>query len=206
MLWGYISENYNPGEPIIAADIEIGMSEANRRQQFKTLTDNGKIKRFENGVYYIPKKSRLGGEVSLPPEVVIERKYILRNGEIQGYYSGYIFANQIGISTQMPFVSEIVTNEMGNPLRKIDLNGRKFVLRKSRTQITKENVKTLQILDLLKDIEIYCEMDKEDAKVLICKYIKDNGITKRDFDMYLSLFPDKVYKAIYEMEIGNVLT
>ena len=206
MLWGYISENYNPGEPIIAADIEIGMSEANRRQQFKTLTDNGKIKRFENGVYYIPKKSRLGGESGLTPEMVVERKYILRNGEVRGYYSGYVFANRIGISTQMPFVQEVVTNEIGNPMKKLDMNGRRFVLRKARTEITKENVKTLQILDLLKDIEIYCEMDKEDAKVLICKYIKDNGITKRDFDMYLSLFPDKVYKAIYEMEIGNVLT
>lgn len=206
MLWGYISENYNPGEPIIASDIEIGMSEANRRQQFKILTDNGKIKRFGNGVYYIPKKSRLGGEVSLPPEVVIERKYILRNGKTQGYYSGYIFANQIGISTQMPFVSEIVTNEMGNPMKKIDLNGRKFVLRKSRTQITKENVKTLQILDLLKDVETYCEIGKEEAKKLVCEYIKNNGIKKADFDMYLPLFPDKVYKAIYEMEIGNVLT
>lgn len=206
MLWGYISENYNPGEPIIAADIEIGMSDANRRQQFKILTDSGKIKRFENGVYYIPKKSRLGGESGLTPEMVVERKYILRNGEVQGYYSGYVFANQIGISTQMPFVQEVVTNEIGNPMKKLDMNGRRFVLRKARTEITKENVKVLQLLDLLKEMEMYCEVEKEEAKRIIKKYVRDNKIKKADFDMYLPLFPDKVYKAIYEMEIGNVLT
>ncbi len=206
MLWGYISENYNPGEPIIASDIEIGMSEANRRQQFKILTDNGKIKRYENGIYYIPKKSRLGGETELTPEMVVERKYILRNGEVQGYYIGYVFANRIGLSTQMPFVQEIVTNEIGNPVKKLDVNGRRFILRKARTEITKENVKVLQLLDLLKDMEMYCEVEKEEARRIICKYVKDNKIKKTDFDMYLPFFPDKVYKAIYEMEIGNVFT
>lgn len=55
MLWNYISYNYFPGEPIVASDIDIGLSEVNKRRQFKLLTDSGKLSRFENGIYYIPK-------------------------------------------------------------------------------------------------------------------------------------------------------
>ena len=39
MLWKYILDNYSPGEPIIASDIEIGLTDVNRRKQFKILTD-----------------------------------------------------------------------------------------------------------------------------------------------------------------------
>ena len=206
MLWNYILSNYQPGEPILASDVDIGMSEVNRRQQFKVLTDSGKLKRFENGIYYIPKKSRLGGEVSIPPEVIVERKYVSRNNQTLGYYSGYVFANQIGVTTQMPVVQEIVTNEMGNPIKRLNFDGRSFVLRKSRTKITKDNVKVLQFLDLLKDIEMYSELDGDEKKECLSQYILNNNITKEAVDAYLPLFPDKIYKSIYETGISNVFT
>lgn len=201
----YILDNYNPGEPIIASDIQIGLTEVNKRKQFKTLTDNGFLKRFDNGIYYIPKKSKLGGEVSVPPDVVVEKKYVYRNNKVLGYYSGCTFANQIGISTQVPYVQEIVTNEMGNPIKKLDLGGRTFILRKARTKITEDNVKVLQLLDLLKDIETYAELKGEEMKECLSNYISANKITKEIIDIYLPLFPDKIYKSIYETGISNVL-
>ena len=204
MLWNYISENYSPGEPIVASDIDIGLSEVNKRRQFKLLTDSGKLSRFENGIYYIPKKSLLGGTVSIPPEIVVEKKYISRNDKIMGYYSGYVFANKIGISTQMPFVQEIVTNEMGNPIKRLDYNGRTFIVRKARCEITEENVYTLQFLELLKDIDTYSELPKEETKNKLSEYIFSKSITKEKVDNYLSLFPDKIYKSIYEMGLSNV--
>ncbi len=204
MLWKYIYENYSPGEPIVASDINIGLSEVNKRRQFKLLTDGGKLSRFENGVYYIPKKSLLGGSVAIPPEIVVEKKYISRNDKIMGYYSGYVFANKIGISTQMPFVQEIITNEIGTPIKRLDYNGRTFIVRKSRCEITEENVFTLQFLELLKDIETYSELSKEETKDKLFSYISGKSITKENVDNYLPLFPDKIYKSIYEMGLANV--
>ena len=204
MLWKYICENYSPGEPIVASDIDIGLSEVNKRRQLKLLTDSGKLSRFENGIYYIPKKSLLGGSVAIPPEIVVEKKYIARNDKIMGYYSGYVFANKIGISTQMPFVQEIVTNEMGNPIKRLDYNGRTFIVRKSRCEITEDNVYTLQFLELLKDIETYSELTKEETKYKLSDYIFSKSITKEKVDNYLSLFPGKIYKSIYEMGLSNV--
>lgn len=206
MLWKYINETYNSGEPIIASDITLNMTEVNRRQQFKVLTDEGKLRRYESGVYYIPKKSRLGGEISLPPELVVEYKYISRLRRTMGYYSGYSFANRIGVSTQMPFVQEIVTNEMGNPIKRIEKDSCAFVVRKSRTEVTDENVKTLQLLDLLKDLDMYSELKNDELRQCLSRFIKSNNIRKSDIDKYLPLYPDKIYKSIYETGLTNVFT
>ena len=104
----------------------------------------------------------------------------------------------------MPFVQEIVTNEMGNPIKRLDYNGRTFIIRKARTEINEENVYTLQFLELLKDIETYSELTKEETKDKLSNYIFSKSITKEKVDNYLPLFPDKIYKSIYEMGLSNV--
>ena len=55
MLFEYLKEHYDDGEPIFLDDIHIeGMRRDNFRQQIKTLADAGKIVRYEKGIYYIP--------------------------------------------------------------------------------------------------------------------------------------------------------
>ena len=57
-LYNYLLVNYKENEPILLAALSIsGISPVNMRQQLKKLTDSGKLKRFDSGVYYLPKKS-----------------------------------------------------------------------------------------------------------------------------------------------------
>ena len=93
---------------------------------------------------------------------------------------------------------------MCNPIKRLDYNGRSFIVRKSRCEITEENVYTLQFLELLKDVEIYSELTKEETEKKLTEYIFAKSITKEKVDNYLSLFPDKIYKSIYEMGLSNV--
>ena len=110
MLYEYLCSNYKPNEPIFVADVSLPVSNVNLRQMFKILCDSGKIRRFDTGVYYIPKESRLKGGVPLGADTVARYKYISRNGRVDGYYSGYTFANQLGVTTQVPYMVEIVSN------------------------------------------------------------------------------------------------
>ncbi|MEG0108587.1 MAG: hypothetical protein RR705_07025, partial [Lachnospiraceae bacterium] len=111
MLWDYLLENCKAGDPIFLSEVKIaGMTETNLRQSFKVLTDNGKLRRYDSGIYYIPTSSRLKGGAMLPAEKVIEQRYLLRNSNVFGYYAGYTFANMLGISTQVPTVREVVSN------------------------------------------------------------------------------------------------
>ena len=77
------------------------------------------------------------------------------------------------------------------------------MLRRPRTQINKENVDVLQLLDLLNDFEQYVDEDMFAANI-ISSYIKKIGMKRSDVDKYITLFPDRVYKYIYEMRLYNV--
>ena len=37
-------------------------------------------------------------------------RYITRRGKVEGYYSGYTSANQVGMTSQVPVTVEIVSN------------------------------------------------------------------------------------------------
>lgn len=205
MLYEYLISNYKPGEPIFSVDIRIEqMSEDSLRQQFKQLTDKGLICRYEHGIYYIPKESRLKGGVGLSAEMVARYKYIQRRGQVLGYYGGNTLANQLGISMQVPVKEEIVSNNMSAIVREVEIGNRSFVVRKAKVKVNEENYKVLQLLDLLKELDVYTDGHDENVRIRLEAYIKKTNIKRVDVDKYIEHFPLKTYKVIYLMRLDNV--
>lgn len=198
MLYGYLIENFKPYEPIFTADIDIDMVGNSLRPKLKELCDSGKLCRYEAGIYYLPGKMKLKGLTPISASVVARSKFINRRGKVRGYYSGYTFANQIGLSLQVPYVQEIVTNEASAKVREIDIKGQKFIIRKPKAEVTEENVYTLQFLDFLSDIDKYLDGSSDNILDKLEKLIKDENITKELIDKYISLYPTRVYKNLYE--------
>ena len=93
MLYDYLIKNYKANEPIFVSDIVLPVSDANLRQMFKALCDSGKIKRFDTGIYYVPKASILKNGVPLAADEVAVAKYIVRKGKVEGFYSGCTFGH-----------------------------------------------------------------------------------------------------------------
>lgn len=204
MLSEYIKENYKPGEPIFLQDIKIdGMSDANVRQKIKKLTEVGEVLRYEQGIYYIPKVSRLKGIAALSPDIVVRYKYISRMGRIMGYYAGHTLANKMGISVQVPFKEEISSNNMAAIVREVSVGNRTYVVRKAPVEVNEGNHMVLQLLELLKNIDEYSD-DEQDARALVTDYIRKFQITRKSVDQYIIYFPLKIYKSIYEMRLENV--
>lgn len=201
MLMEYLENNYKKNEPIFLSDINLPVSNNNLRQMFKNLCDSGKIERFDTGIYYIKGDSRIKGGSSISSSDVAEYKYIGRLDKVDGYYSGYTFANQLGLSTQVPYVTEIVSNNASAKCREVTIKNKKVLLRKPRTTITKENFLVLQFLDLLKDLEQYIDNDSPGAEKAIKDYIRLNGIRREDINKYISLFPERIYRYIYEFKL-----
>lgn len=204
MLLEYISKTYEPGEPIFLQDIDIaGMSAASIRQNMKKLVDVGAIERFDQGIYYIPVQSRLKGKRTLSPELVARNKYIARKGQIMGYYSGHTLANKMGLSTQVPVKEEIVSNNMAAIIREVEVGGRAFVVKKAPVLVNEANYKTLQLLEILKDIDGYCDDDCPKAEI-VSRYIRENAIKRSDVERYITAFPLKAYKTIFDMRLDYV--
>ena len=56
MLFEYLLETYGQNEPIFVSDIRYKDWSTNYiRQQIKKLTDEGKLRRYDTGIYFIPK-------------------------------------------------------------------------------------------------------------------------------------------------------
>ena len=206
MLYDYLIENYKPYEPIFTADINIDMVGNTLRPKLKELCDTGKLCRYDAGIYYLPGKTKLKGLTPISAGTVARCKYVSQRGKVRGYYSGYTFANQIGLSLQVPYVQEIVTNEASAKVREIEIKGQKFIIRKPKTTITEKNMYVLQFLDLLSDIDKYMDGVAADILAKLEKLIRDEKITKELVDTYIGLYPTKVYKNLYETGAVYVIT
>ncbi len=205
MLHQYLIENYSIGEPIFAGDISIpNMTEENLRYHLKKLTDDGILCRFEPGVYYFPKTNILGERIPLSADTVAVHKYIMRRGRRIGFYSGYTLANRMGLSTQVPFTEEIVSNYAPAAVREMTIKNRKYIIRRPAVEITEENVKVLQFLECLKDVDKCAEENMNVCGQILTRYAIEHDITKAKVDEFISNYPMKIYKAIYETGVKYV--
>lgn len=125
MLYDYLVNNYEKGEPIFLMDIVIkGMTEENIRYHLKKMTDEGIIDRFDSGIYYIPRINIFGEKSTISAETVALHKYVYRRGKRVGFYSGYTLANRLGLSTQVPIKEEITSNYAPAQVRESCLTGK----------------------------------------------------------------------------------
>jgi DNA-binding Lrp family transcriptional regulator len=204
MLLKFLKSKFGPGKPIFTEDAEsLGLSAGNLRQQFKKLVDAGELSRFEPGVYFLPDPNHEYYPIS--SNMVAEYKYITNGDEIYGYYSGYTFANQLGLCLQVPYKEEIVTNNTTAIAREVKVGKIPFYIRRARVAVTKENRNVLQLLDLLKDVEEYTDYCcEEEAPDIIRRHILRNKILRADVDKYIENFPLKTYKYIYDLRLYDV--
>jgi hypothetical protein len=204
MLLEFLKSKFGPGKPIFTEDAEpLGLSAGNLRQQFKKLVDAGELSRFEPGVYFLPDPNHEYYPIS--SNMVAEYKYITDGDEIYGYYSGYTFANQLGLCLQVPYKEEIVTNNTTAIAREVKVGKIPFFIRRAKVAVTKENRNVLQLLDLLKDVEEYTDYCCEDeAPDIIRRHILRNKILRADVDKYIENFPLKTYKYIYDLRLYDV--
>ena len=99
----------------------------------------------------------------------------------------------------MPNVIEIYTNNEKSRVREITVNNLKVILRKSRVEITKENIYVLSFLELMNSFSI--DYFNAERKELIINYIKEKSINRKEITKYSSYFPDKVMRNLVESEI-----
>ena len=203
-VYSYIEKNYRPNEPIFLSELNIpGMKAVSVRQQMKKLTESGQLKRFDTGIYYIPKKSMFRSGSTLSVDEVIRRKYLADGENCCGYVGGILFANQLGLTTQVPAVYEIYTNKATTEYRETELANLRVILRKPYCTIDEKNVATLQFLDLLKEIVDVSEVDGEELTNRLIGYMKKKSIRFESMKPFLPYYPDRIYKNMYEVGLLN---
>ena len=197
MLYDYILKNYEKDEPIFLSELP-GDSRDYVRQEMKKLVDDGKLESLFNGVYYLSYTTILGTKGKMSIDKYVDKKFIKSNGRVTGYITGIQLANMYGFTTQTPACIEVCSNEATTKQRKLCIDGRNLIVYKPITEITKENQTALQFLDLMTTIDKYSEISGNLLRMKLKEFVNilnvDFSIVKR----YIALFPDRVYRNIYQ--------
>lgn len=197
MLYDYIVNNYDKDEPIFLSELP-GNSRDYVRQEMKQLADEGKVERLYNGVYYLSYMTILGTKGRVSVDKLVEKKYISYQGKVSGYITGIQLANMYGFTTQNPACIEVCSNEATTKQRKLDIDGHKVIVYKPLAEINKENKSALQFLDLMSTIDKYSELSGEELEKKLKEFVRAVNVDFMKVKEYISLFPDRVFRNIYQ--------
>jgi|SRR5690625_2524628 len=207
-LLKYCIDNYEYNEPILTEELRDNLSikDSTLRMRLKRLVDNGKLKRYAPGIYFIPKSNTLLKNQSMSIDKVIRKKYLLDGENAIGYQTGIAFANKLNLTSQTSGVIEVVTNKETNRKRPTTINNWRIILRKPRTLVKQENIKVLQVLDMLNNFNKFSEKSLKDSLNSIKNYLADVDIDKRELNEILTNYPKDTTSKMSESGLFDVLT
>lgn len=204
MIIDYINKTFENAEPIFLSELPC-TSQESLRQEMKKLTDEGKLIRLYNGVYYKPYKTIIGTEGRMSIHKYIEKKYIYNNKKVSGFISGLGLYNKYGFTSQVPSVIEVTSNVATTKQRNINVDGYDIIVYKPIIEITDNNINELEFMSLMTDIDYFSEISGDELKIKLVEYINKKNIDFNIIKKYLPLFPDKIYKNLYNGGLMNAL-
>ena len=142
-------------------------------------------------------------ESALSVNDVISKKYLMDDTGRCGYLSGMMFANQLGITTQVPAVYEVYTNKATTDYRDTTLGDRRVVLRRPYVEVNDGNVCALQFLDLMKEVSEIAELEGKELTDRLLDYMRKKDLGFNTLQQFFPYYPDKIYKNMYEVGLLN---
>lgn len=205
-----LKKEFGIGVPIFTEDIAKLFPDISEVALFKRINnalDSGALKRDSRGVYYFPKYVTVLGqtkEMPLDQLFVLQKRYLFNNDDIYGYFTGLKLENDTGISPQVPGTIEIVTNKEKSRKRSIGSYAgyKDVIIRRPRIPVTKDNVKILEVVDLI-DRAPLAALEDYQLKALRNKV---NSVDRSEIIKVLEAFPAKTSKKFIESERLGVLT
>ena len=196
-------------EPIFIEDISDYICEIDKKNDIikikknvnvimNRLNNEKKIKTFYKGIYYKPQKN-IFGEMPLDKDKVIRKKYLEdKKGNIKGYISGAKLFNKLGLTTQVPNITEIVTNE-ATGINKYNNKKLNIIIKAPKVKLNNQNYLYLQLIEIIANKE-KINIESKNYYEIIMKFIKENNL---DFEKIIKYSREtknkKVMDVLYEI-------
>ncbi|MCD8203515.1 MAG: hypothetical protein LUB56_00045 [Coprobacillus sp.] len=198
-----IKENFKINTPIFRKEIEALFKEYSSiytYQLIKKAVDQGLLIHYSMGIYYLPSDLPFNlGKSSISPRDVLVKEFIEYEDEVYGIYSGLALQNSFSLTSQVPATIEVVSNKESSKGREIIINERHFIVRKSRAEITSDNVFTYTLLELF-TINNGIPFN-ESGVSMVNSYIKEHDITKEKILSLANYFPSRTLKNMLYMGV-----
>lgn len=201
MVLEYINTQ-NKGTPIFIEEIKnyiIQFYNKNDKEKvynnvksiLNRMNKEGIIETAYKGIYYIPIEN-VFGKMLLGNSQIMLYKYIMdKAGNIKGYITGAKLFNDVHLTTQVPNIIDIATNECKN-FNKYENKNLKVIIRKPKIKVNNKNYKYLQLFDLIENKDnINIEVDNQDE--IIYKFIIENEL---DFEKIIKYAMDTKSRTV----------
>lgn len=198
-----LKTQYGENTPIFFEDISNVCSGYTRGRVYQLIDaalNSGLLAKAGYDCYYIPTTTPFGKSL-LNPRKVIEKKYISNKGEVYGFYTGLALLNSFGITTQMPNVIEVFTNNEATKSRRVTINNQTIIVKKARTTINNSNYKEMMILELFNLADIRSIDARATQKIV--DYMKQNNISIQGIMKYAKFVPARAIKNFMSSEVQN---
>lgn len=200
-----LKTKYGTNEPIFfeeIADVVGNYTRGRIYQLIKPALESGELVRFGYDCYYIPTQTPFGISL-LNPRKIIEKKYISNDGEIFGYYTGLTLLNSFGVTTQMPNILEIYTNNESTKSRRVEIDNQAVIVKRARATINNSNYREMMILELF---NLAGEQLKDyDTARKVIDYINQNNIRIKDIMRYADSVPNRAIANFMTSEVPNAI-
>lgn len=154
--------------------------------------------RYQKGVYYKTVHTPFG-VAGIDTTELIKRTYLVNGDEVIGYESGPSYMNKIGLTTQMPNMTYIVTTRT-----RYTTEDKKdgIYLIKPVIQINRDNYRYLQLLDML-DNKMKVKIEADNYQEILRKQIGTFGLSFERLIGYAKYYNNNnVYAGLSELARG----
>lgn len=198
-----LKTQYGENTPICFEDIANVCSGYTRGRVYQLIDaamNSGLLAKAGYDCYYIPTTTPFGKSL-LNPRKVIEKKYISNKGEVYGFYTGLALLNSFGITTQMPNVIEVFTNNEATKSRRVTINNQTVIVKRARTTINNSNYKEMMLLELFNLADVRSIDARATQKIV--DYMKQNNISIQGIMKYAKFVPARAIKNFMSSEVQN---
>lgn len=201
MVLEYINTQ-NKGTPIFIEEIKdyiIQFYNKNDKEKvynnvkaiLNRMNKEGIIETAYKGIYYIPVEN-IFGKMLLGNRQIIQYKYIMdKKGNIKGYITGAKLFNNIHLTTQVPNIIDIATNECKN-FNKYENKNLNVIIRKPKIEVNNNNYKYLQLFDLIENKD-NIDIEVENPDEIIYNFITENEL---DFEKIIKYAMDTKSRTV----------
>ena len=186
---------------VMAKEFHLTLTEAKAvtNMALKRAADNGTIERFIKGIYYKTKETPFGKKKLNENAVAID--VLTRNGDkLVGYETGPSLYHKVGLTTQISKYYYIATNLY---MKRLTF-GKNIVIRKPVTEITPNNIRYLQTLDLIAEFD-KTPVDAEFPVEIIRGFAKKNNCKPETAVVIARQFyPAEVLQAVVDIFLGGI--
>ena len=201
MVLEYINTQ-NKGTPIFIEEIKDYIIQFYNKNDKEKVCNNvkailnrmnkeGIIETAYKGIYYIPVEN-IFGKMLLGNRQIIQYKYIMdKKGNIKGYITGAKLFNNIHLTTQVPNIIDIATNECKN-FNKYENKNLNVIIRKPKVEVNNNNYKYLQLFDLIENKD-NIDIEVENPDEIIYNFITENEL---DFEKIIKYAMDTKSRTV----------